>query len=190
MQIVDNMNAYIVESIGTTGAEKGYAQCTKIASQGDIIPAGTPIVLECETTQSFSNRLLPIANTDAAPTNNILNGVFFDEAKATIETGGKTVRVFNINPKTTVRNPIGFYRYSGTTIKGNKAFLLVDAKTSGAKLDGYDMEEEGTVNGINEVTSEAIVTDANAVYYDLQGRRVERPGRGIYIVNGKKVIIK
>ena len=68
--------------------------------------------------------------------------------------------------------------------------MLVDAKTSGAKLDGYDMEEEGTVNGINEVTSEAIVTDANAVYYDLQGRRVERPGRGIYIVNGKKVIIK
>ncbi len=190
MQIVDNMNAYIVESIGTTGAEKGYAQCTKIASQGDIIPAGTPIVLECETTQSFSNRLLPIANTDAAPTNNILKGVFFDEAKATIETGGKTVRVFNINPNTTVRNPIGFYRYSGTTIKGNKAFLLVDAKTSGAKLDGYDMEEERTVNGINEVTSEAIVTDANAVYYDLQGRRVERPGRGIYIVNGKKVIIK
>ena len=40
MKIVDNINAYIVESIGTTGAQKGYAQCKKIASQGDVIPAG------------------------------------------------------------------------------------------------------------------------------------------------------
>lgn len=190
MKIVDNMNAYIVESIGTTGAEKGYAQCKKIASKNDIIPAQTPIVLECETTVSASNRLLPLANATPAPTNNILKAVFFDEAKNTIETAGKTVRVFNINPKPAVRNPLGFYRYSGTIIKGNKAFLLVDANASGSKLDGYDMEEEGTADGIDEVTTTTVETATNAVYYDLQGRRVDHPVRGIYIVNGKKVIIK
>ena len=190
MKIVDNMNAYIVESIGTTGAQKGYAQCKKIASKNDIIPAQTPIVLECETTASASNRLLPLANTTPAPTNNILKAVFFDEAKNTIETAGKTVRVFNINPKPAVRNPLGFYRYSGTIIKGNKAFLLVDANASGSKLDGYDMEEEGTSDGIDEVTTATVETATNAVYYDLQGRRVDHPVRGIYIVNGKKVIIK
>lgn len=190
MKIVDNMNAYIVESIGTTGAQKGYAQCKKIASKNDIIPAQTPIVLECETTASASNRLLPLANTTPAPTNNILKAVFFDEAKNTIETAGKTVRVFNINPKPAVRNPLGFYRYSGTIIKGNKAFLLVDANASGSKLDGYDMEEEGTADGIDEVTTTTVEIATNAVYYDLQGRRVDHPIRGIYIVNGKKVIIK
>ena len=190
MKIVDNMNAYIVESIGTTGAQKGYAQCKKIASKNDIIPAQTPIVLECETTASASNRLLPLANTTPAPTNNILKAVFFNEAKNTIETAGKTVRVFNINPKPAVRNPLGFYRYSGTIIKGNRAFLLVDANASGSKLDGYDMEEEGTADGIDEVTTATVETATNAVYYDLQGRRVDHPVRGIYIVNGKKVIIK
>ena len=190
MKVVDNINAYIVESIGTTGAEKGYAQCKKIASKNDIIPAQTPIVLECETTASASNRLLPLANATPAPTNNILKAVFFDEAKNTIETAGKTVRVFNINPKPAVRNPLGFYRYSGTIIKGNRAFLLVDANASGSKLDGYDMEEEGTADGIDEVTTTTAETATNAVYYDLQGRRVDHPVRGIYIVNGKKVIIK
>ena len=190
MKIVDNMNAYIVESIGTTGAQKGYAQCKKIASKNDIIPAQTPIVLECETTASASNRLLPLANATPAPTNNILKAVFFDEAKNTIETAGKTIRVFNINPKPAVRNPLGFYRYSGTIIKGNRAFLLVDANASGSKLDGYDMEEEGTADGIDEVTTATVETATNAVYYDLQGRRVDHPVRGIYIVNGKKVIIK
>ena len=190
MKVVDNINAYIVESICTTGAEKGYAQCKKIASKNDIIPAQTPIVLECETTASASNRLLPLANATPAPTNNILKAVFFNEAKNTIETAGKTVRVFNINPKPAVRNPLGFYRYSGTIIKGNRAFLLVDANASGSKLDGYDMEEEGTADGIDEVTTATVETATNAVYYDLQGRRVDHPVRGIYIVNGKKVIIK
>ena len=28
------------------------------------------------------------------------------------------------------------------------------------------------------------------VYYDLSGRRVEKPTKGIYIVNGKKVVVK
>lgn len=190
MKIVDNMNAYIVESIGTTGAQKGYAQCKKIASKGDVIPAGTPIVLECESTQSNANRLLPVADASPALANNILKGVFFDEPKANLEVGGKTVRVFNINPKATARNPLGFYRYSGTTIKGNRAFLLVDANASGSKLDGYDMEEEGTADGIDQVTTTTVETATNAVYYDLQGRRVDHPVRGIYIVNGKKVIIK
>lgn len=32
--------------------------------------------------------------------------------------------------------------------------------------------------------------EAGGVYYDLQGRRVENPANGIYIVNGKKVLVK
>ena len=188
MKIIDNINAYVVESVGTIGEEKGYAKCTKIASQGEIIPAQTPIILELETTQSNANRLLPIASSNTIATNNILKAIFFDEAKTTVETNGKTIRVFNINPNTSVRNPLGFYRYRGTTVKGNKAFLLVDANTSGAKLDGYDMENEETTAGIEEVATPK--TNNGAVYYDLQGRRVEKPNRGIYIVNGKKVIIK
>ena len=188
MKIIDNINAYVVESVGTIGEEKGYAKCTKIASQGEIIPAQTPIILELETTQSNANRLLPIASSNTIATNNILKAIFFDEAKTTVETNGKTIRVFNINPNTSVRNPLGFYRYRGTTVKGNKAFLLVDANASGAKLDGYDMENEETTAGIEEVATPK--TNNEAVYYDLQGRRVEKPNRGIYIVNGKKVIIK
>ena len=188
MKIIDNINAYVVESVGTIGEEKGYAKCTKIASQGEIIPAQTPIILELETTQSNANRLLPIASSNTISTNNILKAIFFDEAKTTVETNGKTIRVFNINPNTSVRNPLGFYRYRGTTVKGNKAFLLVDANTSGAKLDGYDMENEETTAGIEEVATPK--TNNETVYYDLQGRRVEKPNRGIYIVNGKKVIIK
>ena len=37
---------------------------------------------------------------------------------------------------------------------------------------------------------DAIVTDAETVIYDLLGRRVEKMEKGLYIVNGKKVLVK
>ncbi len=40
---------------------------------------------------------------------------------------------------------------------------------------------------------EAVLTpaaSADGEYYDLQGRRVTAPAKGIYVTNGKKVIIK
>ena len=47
-------------------------------------------------------------------------------------------------------------------------------------------ENEGTT-GLENVKVE-IVNDN--VYYDLSGRRVENPAKGIYIQNGKKVYVK
>lgn len=41
-------------------------------------------------------------------------------------------------------------------------------------------------SGIDRVADAA--DGVAAVYYDLQGRRVERPGRGIYVVGGRKVV--
>ena len=37
--------------------------------------------------------------------------------------------------------------------------------------------------------AEPNMTD-NAPYYDLSGRRVQKPIRGLYIQNGKKVVVK
>lgn len=31
---------------------------------------------------------------------------------------------------------------------------------------------------------------SDGVYYDLSGRRTEKPGKGIYIVNGKKYLVQ
>lgn len=44
-----------------------------------------------------------------------------------------------------------------------------------------------TSTGIRQLEGETSLTPA---YYDLQGRRADHPTKGIYISNGKKVIIK
>ena len=61
----------------------------------------------------------------------------------------------------------------------NKAYLPV--AVAGARFLGFDF---GTETGIGEVETES----ENAVIYDLAGRRVQGAQKGIFIVNGKKVV--
>jgi hypothetical protein len=44
--------------------------------------------------------------------------------------------------------------------------------------------------GINDAVADKDNCNAPAVYYDLQGRVVENPTKGVYIINGKKVFVK
>jgi hypothetical protein len=67
----------------------------------------------------------------------------------------------------------------------NKAYLAVP-DGSGARVLGYAFDDETT--GVNEVKEVKEVNDNS--WFDLQGRRVAQPTKGLYIVNGKKVVIK
>ncbi len=53
-------------------------------------------------------------------------------------------------------------------------------------LRGYD----DATTGIVAVESEATVNNANDAIYDLSGRRVAKAVKGVYIINGKKVLVK
>ena len=88
----------------------------------------------------------------------------------------------------TASNP-GFYLIGGTsaTLGAGKAYLhTTTALTTPSGRAGFIFEDED-VTGIQSVVKQ---TTNNTSYYDLQGRRVAQPTKGLYIVNGKKVIIK
>lgn len=56
-----------------------------------------------------------------------------------------------------------------------------------SEIDWYDVEEYwNLVTGIAGVNADS----KSVVYFDLQGRRVAAPGKGLYIANGKKVVLK
>ena len=48
----------------------------------------------------------------------------------------------------------------------------------------------GQATGISELSHEMVTTDRNAPIFDLQGRRISKPAKGLYIQNGKKYIIR
>ena len=199
-QIKGDVKAYTIEGVEAKNADGYYfAKVKKLAQQGDVVPAQTAVVLECNSTNPADNQLLPQGDETPETSNNRLCGTFFGEAinGLTVKDGTgaernvthDNIRAFNINTADS-RNPIGFYKLNNTvaTIPGNKAFLVLTNAEAQAK--GFVLEfEDGGTTGIETIENSKHSTE-DGVYYDLQGRRVENPTRGVYIVNGKKVVIK
>ena len=199
-QIKGDVKAYTIEGVEAKNADGYYfAKVKKLAQQGDVVPAQTAVVLECNSTNPADNQLLPQGDEEFNPSNNRLCGTFFGATinGLTVKDGTGTernvthdnIRAFNINTADS-RNPIGFYKLNNTvtTIPGNKAFLVLTNAEAQAK--GFVLEfEDGGTTGIETIENSKHSTE-DGVYYDLQGRRVENPTRGVYIVNGKKVVIK
>jgi hypothetical protein len=145
-----------------------------------IIPAGEAVILKFA-----SPGYLPFTNPETASSSdyadNDLQGVDAPTAKSLYTDAGKTVY--------TLAGPdgnLGFYRYKGTTLAANKAFLTFDSG-SGNLVGFFPFAEDDATS----VESPAIRENRNdAPVYDLMGRRVSQPTRGLYIMNGKKVLVK
>jgi len=72
-----------------------------------------------------------------------------------------------------------------------RAYLLLKGITVGDLADGVrsiELNLGGGATGINAV--EGKTDEVSGEYYDLNGRRVTHPGKGVYIVNGRKVVMK
>jgi hypothetical protein len=105
-----------------------------------------------------------------------------------------------VGTKITITNPgnayvlnkgeggIGFYKLKDTgTIGANKAYLIYpDPQAGPGNTREFIGFEEAT--GLKAIDNGQLTIDN--VVYDLQGRRVQNPTKGFYIVNGKKVVIK
>ena len=83
---------------------------------------------------------------------------------------------------------IGFYKYTGTSIQANKAFIEGSALTAGQAA--VQMFFGGEVTGIEGIEASGNDND-KAPVYDLSGRRVMKAVKGgLYIQNGRKFIAR
>ena len=82
---------------------------------------------------------------------------------------------------------VGFYKLKATTTKlgYGKAYLWYDSSSAPSFLGFGD-----DATSIKSLTPDPSPNGEGSEYYDLQGRRVAQPAKGLYIVNGKKVVIK
>ena len=139
-------------------------------------------------------------------------GANWDMSTKTIQFIGENVTVSNSNNRSILTG--SNYRFIGNMKKvsvanvyaineAGDAFEVVNSGNSPAfrayfKADTFDrtVTSLGINSGFGGGTTGLDMTTVNrpqttdGSYYDLSGRRVEKPTKGLYIVNGKKVIIK
>ena len=91
---------------------------------------------------------------------------------------------------TTVDNEqhFGFHRYTGTEMPARKAFLHVPGSSNARALDMVFANEETGITTTNCTNN----TNSDDAWYSLDGRKLNgKPTKpGLYINNGRKVVIK
>jgi hypothetical protein len=137
------------------------------------VPANTPVVLYKEGGETEN---IPVAaSTDAVGSNDLVAGT-----GATVPTNEGANYNYILNNV----SGIGFYKANDQIVAKDRAYLQTTYNVA-AQNARIVMVFADEATGITNIE-----TTSNYRYFDLQGRNVAQPTKGLYIVNGKKVIIK
>ena len=174
-QMPEGVTAY---TITEAGIANGYISLNEIEN-GATIPANTGIILKTAV-EADEEIAITVAGDDVEPlTTNLLKG--------SAENKDITEEAYVLG---IVDGVVGLYKAKmtdGTWLNNaNKAYLPASAvPNKSAAFYGFDWA--GTT-GIDQITENRV---QSTVIYDLTGRRVETiSAPGIYIVGGKKVLVK
>ena len=146
----------------------------------DQVPAGEGVLLRATNTLTENTTFdIPVASTVtswAASDNDFIPGT--GESVAT-QNGSNYNYILN-----KVNGVVGFYKAAGNTVATNRAYLST-TETPGARGMVMTFDDDAT----SIVCLEPFDHSQETVVYDLQGRRINGDvKKGLYIVNGKKVI--
>ena len=180
--------AYIITGVTPSGSITTPDQAiVKAFGPGKIIPKQTGFILQ-GTPNTTIEYQANVTGTEEDVTGNLLVGTATEQ-----EISGAGYKYYILSASGD--QGLGFYKQgtrAGASIKlkPHRAGLRLPAAIARAKRFIVDFDaarEEAETTGIRDARPAGHPKD-NTIY-DLQGRRVTRPTRGIYIVNGKKVII-
>ena len=163
LSLTEGLTAYTISAVSNT---------TATATSLDYIPKDVPVLLKRSDTSV--NSFILSSGTGTAPTTNLLK--VYDTAK-------------------TVSNREGYVLYkdefvlvNAGTLPAGRIFLPLNGGNAAATR-GIVIEGEGTT-GIRNLVSDSEASHGE--WYDLQGRKLDgKPIRkGVYILNGHKVVVK
>lgn len=171
----DKAVKFVDATVFTVDVENGTISLNEIASKQ--VPANTGVLLR---SAKESDVFTYIESAPAIEGTNLL--------KPTSEKMTEGFKFYKLAyDNYTEKTGLGFYWGAENggiyTVKPGLAYLAVP-QAQAANVKGFSFD--GTQTGINGVEA----TAAKGAIYNLNGQRVEKAQRGIYIQNGKKFIVK
>ena len=151
----------------------GNIRGTEVSS----IAANSPVLVTAEGGYTGSNVTIPVVNNGATYTNGELVGTY---------TAMTAVEGSYVLQNHTSGEGVAFYLVGSTQPMVNPFRAYIKSQGSNARTLHvvFDDEAQGITN-LNDIND-----NLNGEVYDLQGRRVAQPTKGLYIVNGRKTVIK
>ncbi len=146
-----------------------------------IVNAGNAVILK-----STDNPVMTLTATNSSDTQaNDLKGLSVRTLASDVKTNYSANSLYVMGNKS---NKFGFHKYTGTYMPANKAFLALGSGSSAPLRMVIDDDEETT--GVASMADG--IDNMSDVWYTLDGRKLNgKPTtKGLYIVNGKKVMIK
>lgn len=171
--VTDKFEACTVGSITINSVTSGSRE---------VIKAGTPMLLYRKTGTAAGIYPPLIKKNDSRL--NSWSGVSSQYQCKVNENGTPIAWDLDSDDKIMILVDDKFVRTKSGTLAAGKCYLDVPSYFSLARE--FFIDDEGEITEIEEVEAKKEEDE----YYDLSGRRVLYPTKGIYIMNGKKVIIK
>ena len=171
--VPDGLSAYVVTSInGST------VQVEEIG----FIPEGQGVLLNCEEPAYASDGFFAAAYNGAHSElpNNYLEGITTATSVKALATEGKSIYVLYNDE---------FVKTNSGTIPANRSYLPVGMDVNANARLSISFADDDEITAIERIANSQQLK-ANGQYYDLQGRKVAQPAKGLYIVNGRKVVVK
>ena len=187
----EGMKAYYVSQFGN-----GMAVLKEYT--GEVMPASMPLIIECSSDQPANNRLDLLTDGGVAPDDNALVGVYFNTSEPSrhinrIPNDPAAMRMLGL----TSEGELGMVSKSVSEVEytpANTAYLVVPEGTASELR--FVSEDEFTA-GINDITVAEPVSAAKSGVYTLTGVKVADGNTlpdglpaGVYIVGGKKVVVR
>ena len=145
-----------------------------------VVPAETGVLLRSMTGGAVT-AAIPVATSADAIEDNAFVPVLEAIESLASEKDGYANYILSKNGDVT-----GFYKANNKNVAAGKAYLRVEANKA---KDGLTIGYADETDGIRLMENGKLAME-NAAIYNLSGQRVNKAQKGIYIVNGKKVVMK
>lgn len=181
-----------VKGYTITGNEGTSLVMNEAYAAGAVVPAKTALVVEGAANKYYT---LVAESTELTPANNKLNKLHGSDEAETTYVDGTDVKYYKLSYNNEGNN-LGFYWGSENgaafTNGAHKAYLALNSETLLSQSRGFSLADlaHGVTTGINTTVKSA--TQSNFIY-DLNGRRINSlngAAKGVYIMNGQKVLVK